>query len=389
MKRPRDAVGAPRAGPVCLSVLAFFLAAFSPFSSQPLRSQTPPGPEVVAHVKAGLQARSEQRYADARRELEAAVKLAPRIAEIHLNLGLVYHEQAEPELAVGALGKALALKPEVKGARMLMGFNLLALGRYGPAAEHLEKAYQEDPTPQIGYWLGLSYLNSGRPREAIPRLEEALEEQPENADLLYYAARAYSAVSAQLRLTLLRTAPDSARARQATGDDHALNGRMDQAIVEYEAALERTPQAVGIHRALGDLYREASRLDDAARHYELELRLAPGDLETNYHYGSVLLLLGRSEDALGYLRAAADGDPTHTEALFSLGKALFDQSDLGAAENAFREVLANRPTLQQAMSSHYEIARILRRRDMPEEAAEHLNLFRKLRGQLIRAEQQR
>ena len=387
MKRPHDAVGARRAVPVWLSVLGFLVTAFSPFSSDLLRSQTPPGPEVVARVKAGLQARQEQRHADARRELEAAVKLAPQIAEIHLNLGLVYHEQGEPELAVGALGKALVLKPEVKGARMLMGFNLLTLGRFGSAAEHLEKAYQEEPTPRIGYWLGLSYLKSGRPRQAIPRLEEALEEQPENADLLYYAARAYSAVSAQLRLTLLRTAPDSARARQAIGDDHALNGRTDQAIVEYEAALERTPQAVGIHRALGDLYREASRLEDAARHYELELRHTPGDLETNYRYGSVLLQLGRSEDAVGHLQTAVDGDPTHTEALFSLGKALFDQSDLGAAEDAFREVLANRPTLQQAMSSHYEIAQILRRRDMPEAAAEHLNVFRKLRGQLISAEQ--
>lgn len=386
MKRPHPAVGARRTVTFCLSALGSFVTVFFPFSSDLLRSQTPPGPEVVAHVKAGLQARQEQRLADARRELEAAVKLAPQIAEIHLNLGLVYHEQGEPSLAVGALGKALALTPEVQGARMLMGFNLLTLGRFGPAAEHLEKAYQQDPAPRISYWLGLSYLKSGRPREAIPRLEEALEEQPENADLLYYAAKAYSAVSAQLRLTLLRTAPDSARARQAIGDDHAINGRMDQAIVEYEAALERTPRAVGIHRALGDLYREASRLEDAARHYELELRHTPGDLETNYRYGSVLLQLGRSEDAVGHLQAAVDGDPTHAEALFSLGKALFDQSDLGAAENAFREVLANRPTLQQAMSSHYEIAQILRRRDMPEAAAEHLNVFRKLRGQLIRAE---
>ena len=39
------------------------------------------------------------------------------------------------------------------------------------------------------------------------------------------------------------------------------------------------------------------------------------------------------------------------------------------------------------MSSHYEIAQILRRQDKPEAAAEHLNVFRKLRGQLIRMEQ--
>ena len=345
-------------------------------------------PEVVAHVKAGIQARQEKRYPDARRELEAAAKLAPQIAEIHLNLGLTYHEQGELSLAVESFEKALVLKPEVKGARSLIGFDLLTLGRYGPAVEQLEKAYQEDPTAQISAWLGMAYLKSGQADEAIPHLEAALTEQSANTDLLYYLAKAYGTVSAQIQLTLLRAAPESARTHQAIADDHALNGRTDEAIAEYELALRAAPEADGVHSALGDLYSEASRYEDAARNYALELRHTPDDLDVRYRYGTALLQLGQSAEAALHLKAAVAGDPTRADAHFDFGKALFDQGELTAAQKEFQAVLANGPSLQQAMSAHYELAQILRRQEKPEAAAQHLNEFRALRGRLIRAEQQ-
>ncbi|MDA1312593.1 MAG: tetratricopeptide repeat protein [Acidobacteria bacterium] len=386
MNRPAPSIeGARHAVPAWITPLVLFVTWIFPAS---LGAQTPPSPDVVAHVKAGIQARLEKRYTDARRELEAAAKQAPHIAEIHLNLGLVYHEQGDLGRAITTLRKALDLKPEAKGARSLIGFDLLTLGRYGPAADQLEKAYQEDAAPQVSGWLGLAYLKSGRPSDAIPRLEAALDGQPGDVDLLYYLAKAYSMVSAQLQLTLLRASPDSARAHQATADDHALNGRTDQAIAEYESALKQAPDIVGVHAALGALYRDASRYEEAVRHYEIELDRAPDDLDLRYQYGSVLLQLGRSSEAVPHLQAAVDGEPTRADAQFTLGKALVDQAALDAAMNAFSAVLAAGPTLQQAMAAHYQIGQILRQQDKPEAAAVHLNEFRKLRGQLIRAEQQ-
>ena len=345
-------------------------------------------PEVAAHVKAGIQARQEKRYPDARRELEAAAQLAPQIAAIHLNLGLTYHEQGELSLAVASFEKALALKPEVKGARSLIGFDLLTLGRYDAAVDQLEKAYAENPTAQVSAWLGMAYLKSGQAGEGIPLLEAALDAQPANADLLYYLAKAHGIVSAQAQLALLRSAPESARAHQAIADDHALNGRTDEAIAEYELALQSDAQVSGVHSALGDLYRDASRHEDAARHYALELQQTPDDLDVRHHYGATLLQLGQAGKAVPHLKAAVAGDPTRADAHFDLGKALFDQGELNAARKDFQAVLANNPSLQQAMSAHYELARILRRQEEPEAAARHLNEFRTLRGHLIRAEQQ-
>ena len=85
--------------------------------------------QASAHVRAGIEARQQNRLDDAARELEAAAQLAPRIAEIHLNLGLVRHEQGKYAQAVESLRIALELKPDVTDARGLLGFDLLSLGR--------------------------------------------------------------------------------------------------------------------------------------------------------------------------------------------------------------------------------------------------------------------
>ncbi|MCP5119385.1 MAG: tetratricopeptide repeat protein, partial [bacterium] len=59
----------------------------------PAAAQTRPSPEVIEHMRGGLQARKEQRWDDAAREFEAAARLAPRLAEAYANLGLVRQRQ--------------------------------------------------------------------------------------------------------------------------------------------------------------------------------------------------------------------------------------------------------------------------------------------------------
>ena len=107
-----------------------------------------------------------------------------------------------------------------------------------------------------------------------------------------------------------------------------------------------------------------------------------------WSYGTALLQLGQSAEAVPHLEAAVAGDPTRADAHFDFGKVLFDQGELSAAQKEFQAVLANGPSLQQAMSAHYELAQILRPQEEPEAAAQHLNEFQALRSRLIRAEQQ-
>ena len=369
---------------VCTLVFAASLLAF--LQPHVLRGQVQPSQEALTHVKAGLEAREQKRYQEAAHELEAAVKLAPQVAEIYLNLGLVYHEQGQWAPAVWSFEKALELKPEVEGVRGLLGFDLIKLGRIESAVDHLERAHQESPTPQVSAWLGLAYLKSGRHPEAIPKLEFALDKQPGDIDLLYYLAQAYGAVSANLYAALLEGAPDSARAHMAIAEDHAINGRRDEAIRGFRRVLERDANLPGVHEALGDLYRETSRYEDAASHYEQELKITPADAVVHYRYGSVLLQLGRSEQAVVHLKRAIAEAPGMVAAYAELGKAHFDEGSLDEAKTSLLRVLELTPTLQQSMSAHYQLGQILTRQGHGEQAAGHLQQFRTLRGRLLRAE---
>ena len=144
------------------------------------------------------------------------------------------HEQGKYAQAVESLRIALELKPDVTDARGLLGFDLLSLGRLPEAIEQLERAHGEAPAnPQINSWLGLAYLRAGEPRKAIPKLEAARKAKPSDLDMLYYLAQAYSRVSAQLHIELFQVGPDSARGHMARADDHAIDGRPNEAIKEY------------------------------------------------------------------------------------------------------------------------------------------------------------
>ena len=143
----------------------------------------------------------------------------------------------------------------------------------------------------------------------------------------------------------------------------------------------------GVHAALGELYAEASDFEQAERHYASELAVSPGGPDLNTDYGRVLVQLGRSAEAIPYLRKAVAADPTPADAYWQLGKALFDEGQAVEAEAALRKVLALGASLQTTMSTHYQLGQILRHQGKREESAKHLAMFRKLRGQLLRAEQ--
>ncbi|MCY4189202.1 MAG: tetratricopeptide repeat protein [Bryobacterales bacterium] len=218
----------------------------------PLAAQIP---SVVAeHGRQGVTAREAGRLEEARRELEAAVRAAPELAEAHLYLGLVLHENEQYAAAADALSKALGLKPQLPRARELLGFDLLMLGRAAEAVPHLDAARREDSGRwELSAWLGRAYLESGDPEMALPHLLDAQAQAARDPQLLYLTAKAYSQLAVREQARLLALAPESEYAHLAAAEDHDLNGRPDDAIAAYRRALAVSGALPGAWRALGDL----------------------------------------------------------------------------------------------------------------------------------------
>jgi Flp pilus assembly protein TadD len=185
------------------------------------------------------------------------------------------------------------------------------------------------------YGLGGALLQSGRPAEAIPYYERALQLDPNLPD--------YSLGNALLKV-----------------------GRAADAIPIYERALRLNPNLADVCSDLAGALADVGRVPEAIQHYERALRLNPGFPDAHNNLGAVLYASGRVQDAIENYRQALQIRPDFPEAEYNLGLALFDTGRLGEAVAAFRVVVQRNPRLVAAWCS---LGRALERSGQTAEAA--------------------
>lgn len=148
--------------------------------------------EAQEHFRAALQAQNSGRLDAAAREYEEVIQLQPQLAEAYANLGLVYYLQSKFEKSSQALAKAAALKPGLRGADLFLGIDDVRLYRPKEAVPLLIHAVEEEPkNKQAQLWLGTALWNAGQRAEALQRLRKAAEIFPTDVDILYALGEAY------------------------------------------------------------------------------------------------------------------------------------------------------------------------------------------------------
>jgi tetratricopeptide (TPR) repeat protein len=254
----------------------------------------------------------------------------------------------------------------------MLGTALLAQGYASEAIPHLEKAGLDD-------LLGVALLETGRVRDAVDKLESALQNRPGDPDLLYYLGQAHRQLSKAVLDRLVQADPDAPRARQLLGEAHAATGNRDAAEKDFRAALARRPDLRGVHYALGELYLSSGDYDRAEREFREELRLAPGSAFAAGKLGVVLLNRGRVSEALAELKRANALRPDTPETLLELGKAAFASGDSAGAEKLLRRVIELEPPPDFAESAHYQLAQVYRKLGRSADAERALKRFQELR----------
>jgi tetratricopeptide (TPR) repeat protein len=160
------------------------------------------------------------RVADALTQLEEAVRLDPRNAEGHSNLGVVL--QAQGRLAEGMqyLRTAVRLKPKDDSVHFNLGSGLLVAGQPDAAMREFETAIALNPENADAHFnLAVMLGPRNRLDDAIAHLRRVVEINPLNADAYHNLAVAYAlqrridpAIAAAQAAVRLK--PDSAPARE-------------------------------------------------------------------------------------------------------------------------------------------------------------------------------
>jgi tetratricopeptide (TPR) repeat protein len=144
--------------------------------------------------------------------------------------------------------------------------------------------------------LGIAFLDDRhQPDSAIAHFRQALQVQPQGADLHANLAR-------------------------------ALKERRDTlgAIAEYQQAVRLKPGDFENQNNLGQLWGRRGGLDSAISHLELATGLRPNRAEARSNLGIAYAMSGRNLEALAEFREALRLDPGNREAMGNLGTLFYD-----------------------------------------------------------------
>lgn len=138
-------------------------------------------------------------------------------------------------------------------------------------------------------------------------------------------------------------APANARAHHNLAIELARQGRLQEAVAEYEETLRLSPDDPEAHNNLGNHLAAIGRPREALREFHAALRLKPGLFQAHNNIGNLLLGAGRPVEALASYQEALRLEPNYAEANYNAGNALVDLGRQAEAVPYYERALRTRP----------------------------------------------
>jgi tetratricopeptide (TPR) repeat protein len=339
-------------------------------------------PEAKQHWDAGRSAEREKHFDVAVNEYRKVTELEPGVAAGFVNLGQAFMEEHDFGSAIVPLKHALELDSTLAPAHALLGYALLAQGYAAEAIPHLQNVHEYGA-------LGIAQLEAGQLAESIANLQRALQDRPNDPDLLYYLGRAGGLLSKQSIDTLLAAYPDSGRAHQSMAENYFVLRKMADAEKEYRQALQEAPDTPNLHLELGQVYAMTSRWPQAEEQFRVEVKLQPGNAEAAYRLGDALLQQGKTRDALAELQRSDKLQPLMPETLYALGKAAALEGKVDVAEKSWTALLSIEKESPLAAQAHFGLAGIYRKQGKTAEAEAQMKEFQTLQNTPRQTEEHR
>jgi len=223
-------------------------------------------------------------------------------------------DQGRPDDAERLARSVLARIPQHPAALHLLGCALLVQGHPRQAVTPLERAARASQVPSIETQLAIALRQSGRTDDALARLQRATKRRPaypaafhELGFLLFSLHRIDEAIAVIGQG--LELAPRMPELSVLLGGIHHARRDLAKAKAAYAHALAVAPGHAGAHYGMGVVLFDDGEFLLAAEHLERSLAGNPGDAQADLKLAACLLELGRSDDALGRLRAVTRSEP--------------------------------------------------------------------------------
>lgn len=171
--------------------------------------------------------------------------------------------------------------------------------------------------------LGAALTRTDKFEEAISQFQKALELNPQ-----------YNLVHSNLASAMIKA------------------GRTGEALPQYQMALEAYPESADLHNSFGSALETQGHLDLATREFARAIELNPRFAEAHNNLGVAILSTGPGEQAgqaEQEFKTALSINPHYAEAENNLGTLYGQQGNDAEAERLFREALKSDPAFTKAL----------------------------------------
>jgi tetratricopeptide (TPR) repeat protein len=341
--------------------------------------------KLVAEARDAL---SREDYNEAIQALEKLTKIAPDTAEYHALLGMAYYSAGRYRDAILASRQALTLKRGLPSARTFLELSLAESGQCKEVLPDLEEHYLQTSDEQFKRVMGIDAVRCAM---ALERVEKAValtqslnRAYPDNPDVLYLSRQVYSDLSRRVSQRLIQTAPRSYQARLVNAEEFQVQGKWLSAIQEYREVLAMNLHLPEIHFRIGRLLLNVSKdqgtLEEARREFEEELKVDPLNAAAEYEIGEMARRAGQCNIAIERFERARKTQPEFSDALIGLGKSLVC---VGRAQEAVEPLEAAARLVPDDPVPHYELSIVYRQVGREEAAKQELAAYGKYHEKLI------
>lgn len=349
-----------------------------------LSAQTSARAEIERHYeKAQAALRSHQNIV-AEAEFREILRLDPKNASAHANLGLIAFDERDFAEAAEEFRTALDLQPNLWNAKAYLGMSELRRGHRDSARRLLEDSFSHLQDDHVKSQAGIDLVSldygSGDLERAVEVVQALMRIQPATAAAIYTAYRTYSDLAARALSNLASAAPDSAQMHQVLAQAAASQDDFAGAIAQYRKALETDPQLPEVHYELGQMILANSQAEparqEAQNEFDLSLAGDPTNAYARYMLGEIAWLRSNPQDALASYERALALDPRFVDAHIAAGKALTALDRPTEALDHLQEAVRLDPRNEVA---HYRLAQAYRKLGRIQDADREQTAFRQLR----------
>lgn len=358
-------------------------------------------PSVARHYQRALVLFSQAADAtpEALAEMDAALALSPRQAELHYRKGLMLLEAERFDAALEPLTRAHQLAPERPGYLLPLAKARARNADPNGAVEALRQLVAQGPTPpqvETARALmnelsdpytrvpraaegrleeGLSWLQRyDAPQQAIVLFEEILREFPDLAVVHALLGLSYQRLDDAGRAVdefrqAIALAPEHGRFHLYLAEVYLGRHRPEQARAALEKAVALDPLLDEAYHRLGDLAFERRELDTARRYFQTLVTLQPDSPPARGKLATLLQMQGDFEAAQPHLQAILDKDPQNLEFMMRMGILFAEKAQA-----------AKTPEARQAARASAEdwLSRVLKENPQNAQASAALEQVRKL-----------